>query len=68
MGKENKYKPNAEKPTKPTMKRNFGKPLQQHQLKDVRFGRNELQFQGTFLSSVNVRYTASIYVAQNVAN
>ncbi|XP_033244091.1 protein argonaute-2-like isoform X1 [Drosophila miranda] len=33
MGKENKYKPNAEKPTKPTMKRNFGKPLQQHQLK-----------------------------------
>ncbi|XP_033244100.1 uncharacterized protein LOC117186902 isoform X2 [Drosophila miranda] len=59
MEKENKYKPNAEKPTK---------PLQQHQLKDVRFGRNELQFQGTFLSSVNVRYTASIYVAQNVAN
>ncbi|XP_033244084.1 protein argonaute-2-like isoform X1 [Drosophila miranda] len=33
MEKENKYKPNAEKPTKPTMKRNFGKPLQQHQLK-----------------------------------
>ncbi|XP_033244114.1 protein argonaute-2-like isoform X1 [Drosophila miranda] len=33
MGKENKYKPNAEKPTKPTMKRYFGKPLQQHQLK-----------------------------------
>ncbi|XP_033244102.1 protein argonaute-2-like isoform X2 [Drosophila miranda] len=33
MEKENKYKPNAEKPTKPTMKRYFGKPLQQHQLK-----------------------------------
>ncbi|EDW34567.1 GL22319 [Drosophila persimilis] len=33
MGKENKYKPNAEKPTKPTIERYFGKPLQEHQVK-----------------------------------